>query len=230
MDRSVSRQTASSSCSCAEIIRKTVSSALIIANVDGTNERELSVKNFPDRFSPIFFTGHRGRLTGRSSRRRLRPPAAGSKVVGVFRRRRQGTELIATDRGLLPRGCSGCLICPDCWSSRERTRRRATVAHQLSRRHDPAHHKRPGAYRAIGLTQDGKKITTVQAQGLVNLWICPTAMQRRRPDCRPGTSVFIRLPETTSRGRRTAESCLFRTKAAMPTSGSPNLTAANANN
>ena len=26
-------------------------------------------------------------------------------------------------------------------------------------------------YRAIGLTQDGKKFTTVQAQGLVNLWI-----------------------------------------------------------
>jgi TolB protein len=28
-------------------------------------------------------------------------------------------------------------------------------------------------YRAIGLTQDGKKLTTVQAQGLVNLWIVP---------------------------------------------------------
>ncbi|HVF22793.1 MAG TPA: hypothetical protein VM941_06965, partial [Pyrinomonadaceae bacterium] len=31
-----------------------------------------------------------------------------------------------------------------------------------------------GTYRAIGLTQDGKKITTVQAQGLVNLWIVPS--------------------------------------------------------
>jgi TolB protein len=28
-------------------------------------------------------------------------------------------------------------------------------------------------YRAIGLTQDAKKLTTVQAQGLVNLWIVP---------------------------------------------------------
>jgi len=28
-------------------------------------------------------------------------------------------------------------------------------------------------YRAIGLTQDGKKLTTVQSQGLVNLWIVP---------------------------------------------------------
>jgi Tol biopolymer transport system component len=28
-------------------------------------------------------------------------------------------------------------------------------------------------YRAIGLTQDGKKLTTVQSQGLVNLWVVP---------------------------------------------------------
>src|SRR5205085_9114213 len=28
-------------------------------------------------------------------------------------------------------------------------------------------------YRAIGLTQDGTKLATVQAQGLINLWLVP---------------------------------------------------------
>jgi len=32
-------------------------SALIVANIDGTSERQLSVKNYPEHFSPIFFTG-----------------------------------------------------------------------------------------------------------------------------------------------------------------------------
>ena len=29
------------------------------------------------------------------------------------------------------------------------------------------------AYRTIGLTQDGKKLASVQSQGMVNLWVVP---------------------------------------------------------
>ena len=32
-------------------------SALIIANVDGSNEQTLAIRKRPERFSPIFFTG-----------------------------------------------------------------------------------------------------------------------------------------------------------------------------
>ena len=70
------------------------------------------------------------------------------------------------------------------------------------------------SYRAIGLTQDGKKLTTVQAQGLVNLWVVPegdadegdqTAHRKRQHFySSTGNNVVVDAGWT--------ESCMFRMK------------------
>jgi serine/threonine protein kinase/Tol biopolymer transport system component len=152
---------------------KTGSSALIIANLDGTRERELSVKEFPDRFAPIFFTGPSWSPDGKTIATTITTLGGGSKVVGFsvadgkeqnlsqqpwqYTARVQwlpdmtGLLVVAGDN---PASAQLWLI-----NHPEGTARRIT--NDLS------------TYRAIGLTQDGKKFTTIQAQGLVNLWIVP---------------------------------------------------------
>ena len=39
------------------------------------------------------------------------------------------------------------------------------------------------AYRAMGLTQGGKQLTTVQVQGLVNLWSSLKVTPQKKSDC-----------------------------------------------
>ncbi len=57
MGQSVFLLTVNSSRLYGQTIQQPGNSSLVIANSDGTGERDLAVKNFPQRFSPIFFTG-----------------------------------------------------------------------------------------------------------------------------------------------------------------------------
>lgn len=152
---------------------ETGSSSLVIANTDGTGERSLAVKKFPDRFAPIFFTGPSWSPDGKTVAASVTTLGGGSKVVGfsVADGKEQPLEhqswQFAGRVQWLP-DMSGLLVVAgenpgsaQLWliSYPEGTARRVT--NDLS------------TYRAIGLTQDGKKFTTVQAQGLVNLWVVP---------------------------------------------------------
>ncbi|HEV2834588.1 MAG TPA: protein kinase, partial [Pyrinomonadaceae bacterium] len=148
-------------------------SALVIANADGTNERELATKNFPERFAPIFFNGPSWSPDGKIVAAAITAIGGGSRVMGysVGDGKEQNlaqqpwpfaarVEWLPDMTGLLvvagdsPAAAQLWLI-----NYPEGTTRRVT--NDLS------------TYRAIGLTQDGKKFTTVQAQGLVNLWVVP---------------------------------------------------------
>ena len=147
-------------------------SALVIANVDGS-ERTLAVKKSPQRFSPLFFTGPSWSPDGKIIASTVGTVAGRTRVVGfsvsdgsekdltteswTFSARVQwlpdmsGLLVIAGDN---PVGSQLWII-----SYPEGSTRRVT--NDLN------------SYRAIGLTQDGKKLTTVQSQGLVNLWVVP---------------------------------------------------------
>lgn len=149
------------------------SSALIVAGIDGTSEREVSVKKYPDRFSPIFFTGPSWSPDGKIVAASVATLGGQSRLLGFsvadgqeqqlwdqtwpFTGRVQwlpdmtGLLLVAGDD---PAGAQLWLV-----NHPEGSGRRIT--NDLS------------TYRSIGLTQDGKTFTTVQAQGLVNLWIAP---------------------------------------------------------
>jgi eukaryotic-like serine/threonine-protein kinase len=148
-------------------------SALVIANVDGSGERTLAVKKSPERFSPLFFTGPSWSPDGKIVASTVGVVAGRSKVAGfsiadggerdlsaeswIFSARVQwlpdmtGVLVVAGDS---PIDAQLWLISyPDGAVRR--------VTNDLN------------GYRAIGLTQDGKKLTTVQSQGLVNLWVVP---------------------------------------------------------
>jgi serine/threonine protein kinase/Tol biopolymer transport system component len=149
-------------------------SALVIANIDGTGERNLAVRNYPDRFAPLFFTGPSWAPDGKSIAASVATVGGDSRIIsfsvadGKEQNLAQQSWNYAARVEWLP-DMSGLLVVAgdnaalaQLWliNYPEGTSRRIT--NDL------------GTYRAIGLTQDGKKFTTVQAQGLVNLWIVPS--------------------------------------------------------
>jgi eukaryotic-like serine/threonine-protein kinase len=149
------------------------SSALIIANIDGTNERVLSVKEFPERFAPIFFTGPSWSPDGKTIAASVATVGGASKVIGfnVGDAKEQNlsqqtwsytarVEWLKDMSGLLVVAGEAAAVA-QLWLIEHPSGRARRVTNDLS------------TYRAIGLTQDGKKFTTVQAEGLVNLWVVP---------------------------------------------------------
>ena len=148
-------------------------SALVIANMDGTGERDLAVVKHPRRLSPLFFTGPSWSPDGKTVASTVATQGGSSKVVGF-------SVADGVEKDLSPQtwpfsgrvqwlsDMSGLLVVAgdnpaiaQIWivNYPDGTVRRVT--NDLIQ------------YRAIGLTQDGKKFTTVQAHGLVNLWVAP---------------------------------------------------------
>ncbi|HJT68118.1 MAG TPA: protein kinase [Pyrinomonadaceae bacterium] len=149
------------------------SSGLIIANIDGTNERALSVKDFPSKFAPIFFNGPSWSPDGKMIAASVGTVGGVSKVMGFNVADGQEQNLSQqswsfTARVEWLRDMTGLLViagetaaAAQVWLIEHPGGRARRVTNDLS------------TYRAIGLTQDGKTLTTVQAQGLVNLWVGP---------------------------------------------------------
>jgi Tol biopolymer transport system component len=147
-------------------------SAIVIANVGG-GERDLVVKKMPERFYPIFFTGPSWSPDGKVI-------AASVSTVGG---RTKVTSFSVADG-------SEKDLTPDSWSFASRVEWMPDMSGLLVVAGDspvsamlwyinyPDGSTRRitndlNSYRTIALTQDGKKLATVQSQGLVNLWVVP---------------------------------------------------------
>jgi Tol biopolymer transport system component len=148
-------------------------SALVIANLDGSGERNLAVKKLPERFAPLFFTGPSWSPDGKIIASSVARIGGRSKVVGFSvddgseRDLSPETWPFSARVQWLPDMTGLLVVAGDnpgatmLWHVNYADGRVRRVTNDLN------------AYRAIGLTQDGKKFTTVQAQGLVNIWVVP---------------------------------------------------------
>ena len=148
-------------------------SALVIANVDGSGERTLAVKKSPERFSPLFFTGPSWSPDGKIVAATVATVAGRGKVLGFSVADGSEKELspeswtFAARTQWLPDMTALLVVAGD-----------SPIAAQLWTISYPDGAARRvtndlNGYRAIVLTQDGKKVTTVQSQGLVNIWVAP---------------------------------------------------------
>jgi Tol biopolymer transport system component len=148
-------------------------SALVISNLDGSEQRDLVVKKLPERFSPIFFTGPSWSPDGKFVATTVVTVGGVSKVVlfstedGSEHRLTDQTWVYAARARWLP-DMSGVLVVAgeaqreaQLWFVSYPEGKARRVTNDLN------------TYRAIGLTSDGKKFITVQAEGLVNLYVAP---------------------------------------------------------
>ncbi|HEU0252469.1 MAG TPA: protein kinase [Pyrinomonadaceae bacterium] len=148
-------------------------SALVIANLDGSGERNLVVKKNPERFAPLFFTGPSWSPDGKFIASTVATIGGRSRVVGFSvddgseRDLSTQTWLFSARVQWLP-DMSGLLVVAGdsvinamLWVIDYPDGQARRITNELN------------TYRAIGLTQDGKKFTTVQSQGIVNLWVVP---------------------------------------------------------
>jgi serine/threonine protein kinase len=148
-------------------------SALVIANLDGSGERNLVVKKNPDKFSPIFFTGPSWSPDGKIIAATVARVGGRSKIVGFSASDGSEKDLspeswpFAARVQWLPDMTALLVIAGDgppvaqVWIVNYPDGRARRVTNDL------------GTYRALGLTHEAKTLTTVQAQGLLNLWIVP---------------------------------------------------------
>jgi serine/threonine protein kinase/Tol biopolymer transport system component len=148
-------------------------SALVIANLDGSNQRDLVVKKNPERLSPIFFTGPSWSPDGKVIAASLGTIGGRSKVMGF--NPDDGSEKVLSSESWPFAGrvhwlpdMSGLLVIAgdgpgssQVWMVNYPDGRVRRVTNDL------------GAYRSIALTHEGKTFTTVQSQGLVNVWVVP---------------------------------------------------------
>ena len=147
------------------------SSALIIANLDGSGERDLSVKEFPDRFAPLFFLGPSWSPDGKTIAASVMTVGGGCRVLGFSVSDGKEENLSQqtwsyTGRVQWLPDMSGLLVvggenptAAQLWLLEYPKGTARRVTNDLS------------TYRSIGLTHDGKAFTTIQAQALINLWI-----------------------------------------------------------
>lgn len=146
-------------------------SSLVIANIDGTGERTLATKQSPQRMAPLFFTGPSWSPDGKLVAATVDNLGGRSKVVGFSVADGSEKDLspetwpFAARVQWLPEMKGLLLVAGDnpgasqLWFISYPDGQARRVTNDLN------------TYRAIALTQDGTKLSTVQASGLQNLWV-----------------------------------------------------------
>jgi serine/threonine protein kinase/Tol biopolymer transport system component len=148
-------------------------SSLVIANVDGTNERVLATQKLPNRFSPIFFTGPSWSPDNTLIAATVQTVGGSTRVVaysttdGSDRSFSSETWPFAARVQWLT-DMSGLLVVAgdgvptaQLWVLSYPKGKARRVTNDL------------GFFRTIGLTAEGTKFSTVQANGTLNLWVVP---------------------------------------------------------
>jgi len=147
--------------------------SLVISNLDGSEQRPVVVKKVPERFTPIFYQGPSWSSDGKWIVSAVATVGATSKV-GLFSTEDGQERELTSERWLFVARAqwvpdmSGVLVVA---GESPRNSQHWFVSYPEGKARRITNDL--NTYRAIGLTSDGKKFATVQAEGLVNLWIAP---------------------------------------------------------
>ncbi|MFN2530175.1 MAG: protein kinase [Pyrinomonadaceae bacterium] len=148
-------------------------SLLIVANGDGSGERTLSTRKLPEKFSPLFFTGPAWSPDGKLIAVTVATTGGSSRVVAVSAAGGAERPLSAETWAFAGRvewltDMSGLLVIAgdapavsQVWIIDYPNGATRRVTNDLN------------SYRTVGLTADGTKFSTIQANGLVNVWVLP---------------------------------------------------------
>jgi TolB protein len=148
-------------------------SAIVIANVDGSGERNLVVVKVPQRFYPNFFTGPSWSPDGKLIAASVTTIGGRTKPVAFSVADGSETELtnqswVFASRVEWMPDMSGLLIVAGdtpvnamLWFVSYPDGHARRITNDLN------------SYRTIALTQDARKLLSIQSHGLVNLWVVP---------------------------------------------------------
>jgi eukaryotic-like serine/threonine-protein kinase len=166
-------------------------SALVIANADGSNERTLATRKRPEAFAPIFFTGPSWSSDGKQIAVSVSKVNAPSRVIafGVEDGKEQDltpspwpfasrVEWLPDMSGLLVIAGSSAAVA-QLWFLSYPDGEKRQITNDLNQ------------HRAIGLTADASKLLTVEASGLVNVWVAPEGDARRAVQLPVGNLGFF---------------------------------------
>lgn len=154
-------------------------SSLVIVNVAGNNERILAVRKPPEYFSPIFFTAPSWSSDGKLIAAPVSRTGAATHVFAFSVADGKPTDLTPSPWRFAARvewmpDMSGLLVIAgdspansQVWFLSYPDGEKRQITNDLN------------AYRAIGLAADATTFSTVQASGLVNIWIAPEGDAKR---------------------------------------------------
>jgi serine/threonine protein kinase len=166
-------------------------SALVIVNSDGSNEKTLTVRKFPERFCPIFFTGPSWSPDGKWIASTVNTIGGRSRIkifnVDDGSEQDLNSEMWPfTARVQWLPDMSGVLaIAGDhagvaqLWFLPYPEGKARKVTNDLN------------GYRAIALTADGKRLSTIQSSGIVNIWVAAEGDAKHSIALRTGNVGFF---------------------------------------
>ena len=165
-------------------------SALVIANSDGSNEQTFKVSKLPERFTPVFFTGPSWSPDGKWIAASVNS-TMGRSMIRIFNLE-NGTErnltseswLFAARVHWLPDMSGVLAVAGDhpgiaqLWFISHPDGAVRKVSNDLN------------GYRSLVVTSDGKRLSTVQSSGIVNVWVVPEGDAKQAVALRTGNVGF----------------------------------------
>jgi serine/threonine protein kinase len=169
-------------------------SALMIANADGSDIRQIAARKSPEFFYPIFFTGPSWSPDGQLIACGTTNTKSESRLIAF--NVQDGKEQVLTPQPWSYIGCIGWL--PDMSGLLMAARDQGSAGAQIWQLSYPDGKAWKvtndlNFYRDISLTADAGKLTTIQISGIINMWLVTDGNAARAVESPSGNSIQLSI-------------------------------------